>query len=86
MPQISTFFGIIIRMHFHEHPPPHFHAEHRGEQATFDLDGQLLQGKISSRTARKLIAEWAQLNRRELVVNWNRIERGLPLNRIAPLD
>jgi hypothetical protein len=39
MPQISAFFGIIIRMHFRDHPPPHFHAEHRGEHATFDFNG-----------------------------------------------
>jgi hypothetical protein len=26
MPEISRFFGIIIRMYFDDHPPPHFHA------------------------------------------------------------
>jgi hypothetical protein len=28
MPIISRFFGIIIRMFFNEHAPPHFHAEY----------------------------------------------------------
>ncbi|MDR0565742.1 MAG: DUF4160 domain-containing protein [Prevotellaceae bacterium] len=27
MPQISSFFGVIIRMFFDEHNPPHFHAQ-----------------------------------------------------------
>ena len=26
MPVVSTFFGIIIRMFFDDHEPPHFHA------------------------------------------------------------
>lgn len=28
MPTISTFYGIIIRMFFDEHAPPHFHAQY----------------------------------------------------------
>jgi hypothetical protein len=26
MPEISRFFGIVIRMYFDDHNPPHFHA------------------------------------------------------------
>jgi hypothetical protein len=26
MPEISRFFGIVIRMYFNDHVPPHFHA------------------------------------------------------------
>lgn len=33
MPIISTFFGIVIRMFYQEHEPPHFHAEHQVQQA-----------------------------------------------------
>ncbi|MHB8949377.1 MAG: DUF4160 domain-containing protein [Rhodoferax sp.] len=32
MPVISRFFGIIIRMFFSEHIPPHFHAEYAEHQ------------------------------------------------------
>jgi len=45
MPVICTFFGIVIRMYFGDHPPPHFHAEHQGQQATFNFRGELLTGK-----------------------------------------
>jgi len=86
VPQVSTFFGIIVRMHFGDHPPPHFHAEHQGERATFDFDGNLLLGNITSRTARRLIEQWASQHRQELELNWRSIEQGLPLFRIAPLD
>jgi uncharacterized protein DUF4160 len=39
MPIISTFFGIIIRMYFGDHNPPHFHVEFQGEKATFTFEG-----------------------------------------------
>jgi hypothetical protein len=28
MPEISRFFGIVIRMYFDDHDPPHFHARY----------------------------------------------------------
>jgi hypothetical protein len=86
MPAISTFFGIVIRMFFADHPPPHFHAEYQGEKAVFDFNGELLAGSISSKRARRLIREWALLRRFELMLNWKNIERGQSLNRIEPLD
>lgn len=86
MPVISVFFGIVIRMFYREHGVPHFHAEHQGQQATFTFDGELLAGGIRSRTARRLIKEWATAHRTELDANWKRIEAGEPLERIAPLE
>jgi Domain of unknown function (DUF4160) len=29
MPTISMFYGILIKMFFDDHAPPHFHAEYR---------------------------------------------------------
>jgi hypothetical protein len=86
MPIISTFFGIIIRMYFGDHNPPHFHVEFRGEKATFNFDGQLISGGISSGTARKLVREWARRRKLELMINWKNVEKGRPLNRINPLE
>lgn len=39
MPIVSVFFGIVIRMFYQEHEPPHFHAEHQGQRGTFDFEG-----------------------------------------------
>jgi hypothetical protein len=86
MPIISTFFGIIIRMYYKEHEPAHFHAEYQGQQATFTFDGELLAGALNSRTARRLIREWAAEHRMELEANWVSIQRGIPLDRIPPLE
>lgn len=66
MPVISSFFGILVRMFYREHGVPHFHAEHQGQQATFTFDGELLAGALRSRTARRLIKEWALSHRAEL--------------------
>jgi len=86
VPIISAFFGIIIRMFFDDYSPAHFHAEHQGEQATFDFDGRLVSGQIRSRTARRLIRDWARLHRTELEANWRRAKKLQPLAQIAPLQ
>lgn len=86
MPIISTFFGIIIRMFFDDHAPPHFHAEFQGEAATFDFEGKTVHGSIRSATARRLIRRWAQLHRAELERNWRRAKRLEPIAQIAPLE
>jgi len=62
VPIISSFFGIIIRMFFDDHEPPHFHAEYQGQVASVGFDGRILVGEISSSRARKLIREWAELH------------------------
>jgi hypothetical protein len=54
MPTISVFFDIITRRFYRDHNPRHFHAEHQGQNATFDFDDKLLEGEIDSRTAPKL--------------------------------
>lgn len=86
MPVISVFFGIVIRMFYREHGVPHFHAEYQGQQATFTLDGQVLAGAVRSRTALRLIEEWAKSRRSELAANWDRMRTGTPLEKIEPLD
>ena len=86
MPSISIFFGIIIRMFYNDHEPPHFHAEHQGLQGKFDFNGDILVGAIESRTALRLIREWASLHRTELEENWRLMKAGQTLRHIAPLE
>ena len=58
VPIVSTFFGIMIRMFYREHGVAHFHAEYQGEQATFTIDGEILAGEITSRTAEGGTITW----------------------------
>ena len=85
MPEISRFFGIIIRMFYDDHNPPHFHAEYQGNSAVFDFHGNMLQGDLLSRTAIKLVREWIDLHIDELVADWNAAEQDAKIKKIPPL-
>ena len=37
MPEISRFFGIVIKMFFDDHSPPHFHAEYAESSAETEI-------------------------------------------------
>ena len=38
MPRISAFFGIVIRMFYNDHLPPHFHAEYGEYEALYAIE------------------------------------------------
>lgn len=37
MPTISSFYGVIIRMYWADHAPPHFHARYAGNEIVVDI-------------------------------------------------
>ncbi len=86
MPIIAVFYGIIVRMFYKDNDPPHFHAEYQGQSGKFDFEGKLLAGDIRSRTALKLVEEWSEVHKEELMANWEKARLGLPMERISPLD
>jgi hypothetical protein len=86
VPIIAVFFGIVIRMFYKEHEPAHFRAEHQGQNATFDFGGKMRAGNIRSKSALRLIREWAILHRSELEANWANMKAGKPLDKIPPLE
>jgi len=73
-------------MFYRKHGPPHFHAEHQGQQASFSLSGEVVAGGIRAGTALRLVREWALLHRSEIEANWEKMKAGQPLERIEPLD
>lgn len=85
MPEISRFFGIIIRMFYDEHNPPHFHTEYAGKKAVFDFQGNILKGNLSSRTATKLVREWIDLHLEELEEDWKLARENKEIKKIEPL-
>jgi hypothetical protein len=85
MPQISVFFGIIIRMFYDEHNPPHFHAQYGEYNCCIDINTlAIIEGYLPAR-ALGLVIEWATLHRAELLANWGFIESQQSLQKIAPL-
>ena len=66
MPTISAFYGILIRMYFNDHAPPHFHARYGEFEATVAIETlEIVEGELPSR-ALILVREWAMMHREEL--------------------
>jgi hypothetical protein len=71
MPVITRFYGIVIKMYFNDHLPPHFHAIYGEYNGIFDLTTlEMLEGDLPKR-AQKLIREWAQRHQNELKEMWD---------------
>ena len=86
MPIISVFYGIIIRMFFDEHAPPHFHAEYGEFKASIDIRVlAITEGKLPRR-AQELVLDWAELHQNELMDNWELCRQHLEPKRIDPLQ
>jgi hypothetical protein len=85
MPEISRFYGIVIRMYWREHNPPHFHAEYSGHEAQIDIRNRtILGGRLPAR-ALGLVTEWASLHEQELLALWESARGLRPLHRVDPL-
>lgn len=85
MPEISRFLGIVIKMFYRDHAPPHFHAEYEDRQIKVYLGTGVVEGRFPNR-ARRQVLEWYHLHRRELEEDWKLAEQGKPLKRIQPLE
>jgi hypothetical protein len=86
VPEISRFFGIVIKMFFDDHNPPHFHAEYAGSLALVDIRTlAVFSGRLSPR-AMGLVIEWATLYQQELIADWERARSQQDLRPIAPLE
>ena len=86
MPEISRFLGIVIKMFFDDHNPPHFHAEYGDELALIDIRNlSVFSGRLPPR-AMGLVIEWATRHQQELMANWGRARTREQLQRIAPLE
>ena len=86
MPELSRFYGIIIRMFYGDHAPPHFHAVYQGEQIKVNINTlEVIEGDMTRR-ARALVLEWAALHRADLIEDWNLARAQAQLRPIAPLE
>jgi len=86
MPEISHFFGIVIKMFFDDHNPPHFHAEYSGDVALIDIRNlSIFSGHLPPRV-RGFVIEWATIHQQELFDDWERAQTQQDLLKIAPLS
>ena len=84
MPELSRFYGIIIRMFWDDHPPPHFHAIYGNHEALVNiLTSEIIRGSLPL-SARSLVTQF-DLHRDELLNDWELAQALRPLNKIEPL-
>lgn len=85
MPEVSRFYGIVIKIYYSDHHPPHFHAEYGDEEALVAIGTPaLIAGRLPPR-ALGLVMEWAALHQQELEVAWQRAKNLRSPGKIEPL-
>jgi len=96
VPELSRFFGIIIRMFsetiirmFSEtaspHHETHFHAYYQDEVGVFAIDPvELFAGALPQRQ-RRFVEAWAELHQEELLAAWTLLHAGRKARPIEPL-
>jgi hypothetical protein len=85
VPEISRFYGIVIRLHFDDHPPPHFHAEYGEDEVLVNINTlAVISGHLPGR-ALGLVVEWASLHQEELSGLWWKAQNKETLGKIRPL-
>jgi uncharacterized protein DUF4160 len=86
MPELSRFFGIVIRMFFSDHEPAHFHALYGEHEALIEIHTLKVYRGSLPRRAMALVLEWAALHREELREDWDKARAGHTPTPIAPLE
>lgn len=70
MPEIARFYGIVIKLYFGDHPPPHFHAVYGEYVGLISIESlQMVEGDLPLR-AQRLVVEWAKKNQLQLQQMW----------------
>ena len=85
MPELSRFLGIVIGMFYREHGVPHFHAVYGEHEVSVEVETAKIHGYFPNRAV-KLVLEWMNLHKAELLEDWQLAKQGQPLKRIAPLE
>lgn len=83
MPEISRFYGIVIKMFFKpkEREPSHIHAIYGETVGIFDLRSlEMTEGDLPKR-AQGLVKEWLEKNQSALLEMWDsqKLEKLPPL-------
>ena len=81
MPEISRFYGIVIKMFFKpkEHEPSHIYALYGEYMGEFNIKTmQMIEGDLP-RKAQELVCEWLSMHQDDLQEMWDQQQiRKLP--------
>lgn len=82
MPEIARFYGIVIKLFFADHPPPHFHAVYGEYVGLFSIDTlEMIEGDLP-KVAKKLVLDWAKVNQPSLQKMWGNQD----FHKLPPLE
>jgi hypothetical protein len=86
MPVISAFFGIIIRIYYSDHNPPHFHAQYGDHEVIIEIkSGRVLKGKLPTRL-QYFLELWRRKNADEIMEAWDSAQHFKVPKRVKPLE
>ena len=81
MPEVTRFYGIVVKFFFGDHPPPHFHVVYGEYNALFNIETvEMIEGDLPNR-ASKMVVEWATRYQTELLEIWQTQQ----FNKLPPL-
>ncbi len=85
MPEVSRFYGIVIKIYFDDHDPAHFHAEYAEDEVVISIEMlTVIAGRLPPR-ALGLVAESGALHQDELRRAWLNAKNLEAPGKIAPL-
>jgi hypothetical protein len=85
MPELSRFYGVVIRMYVDDHYPPHFHAYYNENEILVDINNfSIIAGNFPPKAV-GLVMEWATLHKDELLQNWELASSRKHTFKIEPL-
>lgn len=87
MPEISRFYGIVIRIFFESgrHHLPHIHAAYGEYVASFSIEPPALLAGAMPRKQQNLVIAWIELHQKELLENWQLVSLNQQPNRVDGL-
>ncbi|GHS96187.1 hypothetical protein FACS189421_00800 [Bacteroidia bacterium] len=71
-------------MNFKDHAPPHFHVWYGDYKVIVTIQDGIVTGEMPQR-ALKMVFEWLDIHRQELLSDWERAQKGENLQKIEPL-
>ena len=85
MPELSRFYGIVIKMYFADHAPPHFHAEYGDAESLISIETLAAFAGRLPPSALGIVTEWAALHQNELRDAWGKASNLESVEKIDPL-
>ena len=68
-------------MNFQDHAPAHFHAWYGDYKISVSIKEGVVKGEMPGRALR-MVLEWLDLHRDELLENWDRAQQGVMVEKL----